>query len=566
MRRSLCSLTVLGSAGLSLCLLDSADAWNAASDEWRRQMTVNQINQDAANRAQRASQPFFGSRPYQPSSASSAPSSYRSSSSAAALGETLDRISKSLTDYEDERRNRIKTVTVAVTRKETPQQLAARIRAEAQRGNAFMQWTLGRMYNSGVGLAKDPAQAVKWFRAGAEKGNADAQTSLGDMYYAGIGVVKDLAAAVQWWSKAAAQGHGVAAKNAGACYEMGWGVPPSNEKARDYYKIAADTRDPEAALWLGELYRDGKLGSPDKAAACPLFKIAAEQGLHAAEDSYAGCIDDAAASLVWLRKAADGGLARARFKLGMAMINGIGVPKDPPGGARLVVESAPGVEEDTKALLIAGTVLLQGADVKKDVVEAVRYYNMAAERNDPKGRQAISEVRQKTQGAADDDAKRGFEFLFGKGVARDEEKAFQILKEAAAAGNLSAMGMVGRMYHDGTGTKADPGQAALHWHMAALLGSIPAKRDYGVARFQGDGAEKDVADGLTWIQLAAADGDRASHAILGEVYEKGIGGVPVDLTKARSEYQQAADAGHEEAKKAIERLSGKSAAPDSKRD
>lgn len=311
----------LGLAVMSLHFSGAALGWNAGSDERRRQMTINQINQDAADRARRASQPFFGGSQYTPSPSSRGDGGgtyHAAPSSGSGLDGSLDAISRSLADYEKQRqKDQSRVTSQTITRTESPEQLAARIRAGAEGGDAFMQWTLGRMYNSGVGVASNPAEAVRWFRAAAAQGDADGQASLGDMYYAGNGVAKDVSAAVAWWVKAARSGHGVGAKNAGACYESGWGVARSNDLAREFYKIAADTREPEAALWLGEMYRDGKFGSKDMAAACPLFKIAAEQGLLLAEDSYSKCFpNDTAATLLWLRKAADGGLSRSRFLLG----------------------------------------------------------------------------------------------------------------------------------------------------------------------------------------------------------------------------------------------------------
>ncbi len=535
----------------------SARAWDAASDERRRQMTINEMNRNAAQAAQRASQPMFGGGRYTPMSSSrtTSSSSYSSSRSPSSSYNTLDAIAESLERYQQRQQQPTHVVTYTVTRKESPQQLAARIRASAERGDVFMQWTLGRMYNSGVGVSANAAEAVRWFRAAAERGNEEGQASLGDMYYAGSGVPKDHGQAVSWWVKAAQQGHAVAAKNAGASYQNGWGVPKSVERAREMYKIAAATREPEASLWLAELYRDGAFGAPDMTAACPLFKIAAEQGLLYAMDSYAGCFNNDT-TLVWIRKAADGGLPRARFKLGMAMLNGLGMPKDQAGGAKLIIDSAPAVEEDTKPLLIAGTLYFNGVGVKKNIVEAVRFYRMAAERKDPKGQQALGEVAQKARDGkfGFTEANQAFDFLQGKGVPKDEAKGFARMKEAAEAGSPGAIGVLAHLYHQGVGTKADPAMAAYYWHTAALLGVPAAKRDWGVIHCVADGVAKDESECLKWLREAADDGDPESLYRMGKVHEEGDVGQPKDLAKARAAYKQAADAGFEPAKQALDKL------------
>jgi TPR repeat protein len=275
-------------------------------------------------------------------------------------------------------------------------------------------------------------------------------------------------------------------------------------------------------------------------------------------DNHSACIGDKdlPTALVWLRKAADGGLARSRFKLGMLTLNGVGMPKDQAAGAKLIIDSAPDVLEDTKPLMIAGTLYLNGVGVKKNVVEAVRHYRMARDRNDPQGQQALGEVTDKSVagGFGKAELEKGFEHLNGKGVPKDEARAFALFKEAAEAGNRPAMGMVGLLYHEGKGTKADAAQAAYYWHTAALLGVAPAKRDYGIVRCDGTGIAKDQADGLKWIKEAAAQGEPESHAVLGSIHEKGECGQPKDLAKARVEYKIAADGGSEAGKKALERL------------
>lgn len=530
--------------------------WNAASDERRRQQTINDMNRNAAQASSRASQ--YSNNRYTPSgsSSSSSGSSSRSSGGGGGSYNTLDAIQDSLDAYQKQQPTQ--TVTYTITRKESPQALAARIRAGAERGDPFMQWTLGRMYNSGVGVPSNGAEAVRWFRAAAERGSADGQASLGDMYYAGTGVAKDMSTAVSWWTKAAAQGHGVAAKNAAASYQNAWGVPKDLGKARDLYKIAAATRDPQAALWLGELYRDGAFGGVDMKSACPLFKIAADQGLLHGMDNYSTCVPENEI-LGWVRKAADGGLPRARFKLGMAILNGIaGLQKDPVAGAKLIIESAPGVTEDTKPLMISGTLYLNGVGVKKNVVEAARYYHLAAERGDPKGNQALGEVTQKCSAGRWGQALaiEGFDLLTGKnGVTKDEAKAFAKIKEAAEAGSLSSIGAVASLLHDGVGTKADHAQAAFYWHTAALLGVPPAKRDWGVIQCVADGVEKNEASCWKWLKEAAADGDAEASYRVGKVYEEADIGQAKDLVKARAAYKAAADAGFDDAKKALEGLS-----------
>src|ERR1041384_251514 len=66
--------------------------------------------------------------------------------------------------------------------------------------------------------------AAEWYQKAAERGNAVAQNELGHLYQSGQGVAKDPAKAADWFHKAADQGHPVAQLNLGIAYEEGVGV------------------------------------------------------------------------------------------------------------------------------------------------------------------------------------------------------------------------------------------------------------------------------------------------------------------------------------------------------
>jgi len=80
----------------------------------------------------------------------------------------------------------------------------------ANNGDAFAQFTLGAMYDKGLGVAQDYSQAVDWYRKAAVQGDATAQVLLGNMYHNGLGVAQDYSQAVDWYRKAAVQGNRLA--------------------------------------------------------------------------------------------------------------------------------------------------------------------------------------------------------------------------------------------------------------------------------------------------------------------------------------------------------------------
>ena len=78
-----------------------------------------------------------------------------------------------------------------------------RLRHAAEQGEAEAQWSLGRMYDYGRGVAKDHREAAKWYRKAAEQGHATAQYNLGWMYATGKGVEQNDREAEKWLRRAA---------------------------------------------------------------------------------------------------------------------------------------------------------------------------------------------------------------------------------------------------------------------------------------------------------------------------------------------------------------------------
>lgn len=69
-------------------------------------------------------------------------------------------------------------------------------------GDARAQFSLGRLYLDGSGVARDERQAARWFHLAAEKGHASAQALLGQMLLEGRGVPRAQARGLMWLTMA----------------------------------------------------------------------------------------------------------------------------------------------------------------------------------------------------------------------------------------------------------------------------------------------------------------------------------------------------------------------------
>lgn len=217
---------------------------------------------------------------------------------------------------------------------------------------AFM---LARIYERGVGTARDPQQAAKWYeraadfgfvpaldmlgqgwqsgyvgrrnpakaldlyKQAAEKGFVPAEYHAGKLYYTGDdGVPRDLKMAGAYFAAAAKAGHAGAMFAAGRMYDLGEGVPADEKKATVYYKDAAIKGDRDAQFALATYFYTGEVVPKDQATARKLFDAAARQGqpdammsLGAMEANGEGGPRDRVGAYVWLSLASASGIANA---------------------------------------------------------------------------------------------------------------------------------------------------------------------------------------------------------------------------------------------------------------
>ncbi len=144
---------------------------------------------------------------------------------------------------------------------------------------------LGRFYQLGAGVTKDPAKAVPLFKAAAAKGDAYAEYSLGRALMDGRGAKEDVKQGLDLLNQAAELGHTYAFNQLGAEYLSGARVPKDVAHAVRLFQASAARGDVWGMVNLGILYRDGTGVAKDVDKAKELFSKA-HDGLH----PYAGTL------------------------------------------------------------------------------------------------------------------------------------------------------------------------------------------------------------------------------------------------------------------------------------
>ncbi len=151
------------------------------------------------------------------------------------------------------------------------------VRAEEGDVPALVQ--IGRMYEQGLGVGRNPRMAADWFTLAAAQGYLEAQIQLAALYGAGPLAMRRPDLALQWYKSAAEQGDTQAQVNAAILYASGpRGVVQNPEAAAKWYQFAAEHGHPAAQLAVGLLLEDREADNPSNLQAYAWFRLSAAQG------------------------------------------------------------------------------------------------------------------------------------------------------------------------------------------------------------------------------------------------------------------------------------------------
>lgn len=149
----------------------------------------------------------------------------------------------------------------------------------AEKGNALAQYYLGDIY---IGL-QQYAKAQTWLQKAVQQDLAVAQYSLGKLYDQGLGVKKDPAEALKWYLQAAEQNDKAAQRRIAVMYQIGIGTPRNYTHAIKWLTHLAQHDDIDAQLQLGQLYYNGEEVERNYDLAKQWFTQAAKRGVGEAQ-------------------------------------------------------------------------------------------------------------------------------------------------------------------------------------------------------------------------------------------------------------------------------------------
>ena len=426
-----------------------------------------------------------------------------------------------------------------------------------ERGSLAALVELGRLQRDGTRESDpDPAAAAELFRRAADAGSVEGMVELARLHRDGLGVPADGRTALSLLERAAAGGDAWATGELGLLLLNGGpGLAPDRTRALPLLESAAAGGDLAAQVTLGRLYREGDGVPADGPRSAALLEAAAAGGnpwaLRELAITYRqgapGLPPDPALATRVLLEGEASGDAPLLIELARHYRDGIGVAADGRRAEALLQRAAPAGDAAVRAWAESelGILYLQGAPgLEPDPARAVALLTRAAGAGDlsamvhlarlhAEGRWVTADGRQaerllqaaRARGSIWATSELGLLYLTGAaGLPADPPAALELLKEAAAAGDLSAMIHLGRAYRDGEIVAADGLRAKRLLSEAAARGSTWAMAELAVLYLVGaPGVAPDPAQAAPLLERAAAAGEEPAAILLGTLYRDGRG-------------------------------------------
>ena len=339
-------------------------------------------------------------------------------------------------------------------------------------------------------------QAIILWKPLAEQGNPAAQYALGWMYESGQGTAQNYPQAAYWYEKAAQQGDMAAQYVLATMYSKGLGVVLDQQQAVKWLLKAANQGDAIAQFQLGMHFQKGL-----------------------------GINQDDSESFLWFSKAAEQGHLTAQISLGKLYQTGRGIPQD----YKLAIywfERAATLGDALAQFQLAG-MYEYGRGTQQDYQQAKTLYLKSANHHYAPSAYKVAEFYEQ-----------------GKTGNIDLQKALKWYKKAANKGNSAAQFKLGSIYQNGAGVEQNI-HSAIEWYYSA------AQQDHAQAAYQlgtiyGEGfnnksgrqiIKTNYDKAAQYYQKASKLDYNLAYARLAFLYENGLG-VPTDLERAISLYQQ----------------------------
>lgn len=371
-------------------------------------------------------------------------------------------------------------------------------------------------------------------KAAANKGDTDAQNLLGYYYLTGTeGVSANSEMAFYLFMQSANQGNAIGEYYVGMCYLYGNGTKKDNQKAFEYIKKSAIQGNDDAQYSLGVAYEYGTGTSVDEKLAFEWYQKSAEQenprGMFRIGHAYLfGWMTEAdrEKALDYLFKSASKGDDEAQAYLGASFIVGDFTEVDYNKAFYWLSTSVSINKNSRMALFYLGLCYRYGFGVAKNEQQAFEYIKNAAELEYPLAQSNLS-IYYYT----------GFDEM-----KSSPSLAFEWASKAAAQNDKEGIHLLGIYHKEGVGTDKNEKLAYEYFTKAAEMGYKAAMYQLGLWHSE-NGVNPDKKEFFYWMMKAAVNGHSSAQYSVAYCYAHG-NGVKQDYVVAVKWYREAMDNGN----------------------
>ena len=335
----------------------------------------------------------------------------------------------------------------------------------ADLGNPEAMIYLGDMYRIGkYGMKNDQPDynmARFWYEEALKNGCIDAYYSLGFMYEEGLGADCDYEKAFEYYQKSSEYGSALAMCRIGYLYDYGYiGGEVNSEEAMNWYYKAAKAGSGEAMYCIGSKYEENEdyenakvwytvAASNDNSDSMFSLAFLYYYGKYSDEPDYEN-------ALKWFTKAANAGNSYALDMVGNMYMDGKGCEQSFENAKQcfeLAVERGSATDYD---YYILGHLYHKGLGTDKDIEKALEYYKKAADLGNTQALETL-----------------GGMYFDGDGVAPDQAEAMYYLQKAADSSNSCTAltyKKLGDCYYYGYGSSYNELTAQTYYLIASDMG------------------------------------------------------------------------------------------------
>jgi TPR repeat protein/transglutaminase-like putative cysteine protease len=374
--------------------------------------------------------------------------------------------------------------------------------------------------------------ALSHEKAAAAKGIAEAEFMLGKRYIRGHDVRREIDKGIALLESAAAKGHSGAMNDLGVLYIDGLMVPRDDNRALGWYRRAAANGSAAAAANLGYVYWNGTNGQArDFDKSFRFTKDGAELGNSQAQfflsqfyfDGKATAKNDTLARF-WAAQSYFRGNVEGKAQFGLMLLRLETDPTLREAGLQLLARAS--FTQNEFAIVEYARVLLAGVDIDPKPEIAFSLVKYADESRHPRATALL-----------------GHMYAEGLGVRADLPKGLALLEKMEKLDIPDACYYLGHVYASPTAGLNDKAKAAAYFRRGAQAGQREAAEALAVMLHTGDGIAADLPEAVRYYDMAVQSGFPRAMNNLAVMYEEGQG-VPKNAGKAMELYRNAARLGH----------------------